>query len=175
MKADRHDVLIGKVVAAHGLRGEVKVRLYQKGSRVLDDLSHVLLRDEQGAETEWRITGVRSTPRGDILRLAGLTDRSGAELLVHRELAVRRDWLPEPAEGEFYYDDLVGLEAFDREGRSLGVVAEVFDNGANDVLVLREREGERELLIPFIDEVVVEVDLAGGKLLVEPLEGLLDQ
>ncbi|MBM4320690.1 MAG: 16S rRNA processing protein RimM [Deltaproteobacteria bacterium] len=164
---------IGKVVAAHGVRGEVKARLYHAESRLLEVLERIFLRDEQGELREEKLLAVRATPRGPILRLAGVEDRTAAEQLVHGELVVPREWLPEAGEDEVYYHDLVGLRVLDRQGRALGAVAEVFDNGANDVLVVRE--GGRELLIPFIDEVVVEVDLEEGKLLLDPLEGLLEQ
>ena len=171
--ADAETVVIGRVLKAHGIRGELKVRLFDQGPDLIEQLDVVLLRQEDGGVRTFELVAARATPRGWILRLGGMRDRGEAEALAKSELIVRRDRLPELLDDEFYYHDLEGLAVLDTERRPLGQVVEVFDNGANEVLVVRH--GEREVLLPFIDEIVVEVDLEAQELILDPLEGLLDQ
>ncbi len=165
-------LVIGRVAAPHGIRGELKVRLYNGESNLLEQVQELALRQGEAEPVLWRVRGARPTPRGWLLRLAGLGDRTAAELWQGADVLVHPDALPEPDEDEFYYRDLVGLAVEDTHGKALGVVESLFDTGSNDVLVVRS--GEREVLLPFIDDVIVEVDIQGGRLVVDPLEGLLE-
>lgn len=109
--------------------------------------------------------------KGLLLKLRGLEDRAEAEGLAGSELGLLRSELEEPEEGEYYWTDLIGLTVLDSEGREVGRVANLFDSGAHDILVVRA--GDREVLIPAIPEMVAEVDLEAGLLRIEPLEGLI--
>ncbi|MDP3686464.1 MAG: ribosome maturation factor RimM, partial [Sulfurimicrobium sp.] len=80
------------------------------------------------------------------------------------EIAVPRDALPEPAENEYYWSDLIGLCVFNTEQQDLGKVSGLLETGANDVLVV---QGDRERLIPFVPQVIQEVDLSAGTIRVE--------
>ncbi|HYH42826.1 MAG TPA: ribosome maturation factor RimM, partial [Burkholderiales bacterium] len=91
-------------------------------------------------------------------KLQGCDDRDVAVRYRGRQVAVPRAEFPQAGENEFYWADLVGLKVVNAEGEDLGTVSRVFETGANDVLVV---EGERERLIPFTEEVVSKVDLAG--------------
>jgi 16S rRNA processing protein RimM len=91
-------------------------------------------------------------------KLAGCDDRDEAARYRGKEVAVSRAEFPEAGENEFYWADLVGLKVVNAQGEAFGTVSRVFETGANDVLVVT---GERERLIPFIEQVVLEVDLAG--------------
>ena len=97
-------------------------------------------------------------------KLDGCEDRDEAARYRGKEVAVSRAAFPEAGENEFYWADLVGLKVVNTEGEDLGAVSRVFETGANDVLVV---EGERERLIPFTEQVVREVDLAGRVIRVE--------
>jgi 16S rRNA processing protein RimM len=94
----------------------------------------------------------------------GCNDRDSAAGFRGREVAVSRSEFPQAAENEFYWADLVGLSVVNTAGEDLGVVARVFETGANDVLVV---EGDRERLIPFIEAVIQQVDLAGRTIRVD--------
>jgi 16S rRNA processing protein RimM len=151
---------MGRILAPFGVRGWVKVRpqtesvegLLAYGSWWLgiddDRRAHRLL--------EGRVHGADL-----IARLEGIENRDQATGLRGVTIAVRRSELPPAPEGEYYWSDLIGLNVVNREGVQLGQVAEIFATGANDVLVVR---GDRERLIPFVDPVVVEVDIEGALL-----------
>jgi 16S rRNA processing protein RimM len=94
--------------------------------------------------------------------------REQAEAIVGATLSVFRDDLEPPAEGEFFQGDLVGLEAVDPTGVSLGTVEEIWNSGPVPNLVIRGGKGE--LMVPFVDEFVPEVDLAGRRVVVRPPE-----
>ncbi|HYJ19180.1 MAG TPA: ribosome maturation factor RimM, partial [Burkholderiales bacterium] len=91
-------------------------------------------------------------------------DREDAAAFKGSDVAIPRSELPETGENEFYWRDLLGAEVSNPRGDKLGKVASLLDTGANQVLVL---EGEKERLIPFISGVIVEVDVAGKRLVVE--------
>jgi 16S rRNA processing protein RimM len=157
-------VILGKVGAVHGVRGWVKLWSYTDPPANLLDYGEV----ELGQGGHWapaRLAEAR--PHGNALvgRFAGVEDRDGAAALVGAELAVAREKLPQPGEGEYYWTDLVGLEVVNRDGVHLGRVREMMATGANDVMVV---EGDRERLVPFLPgHWVDQVDLAGGRIVVD--------
>jgi len=99
-----------------------------------------------------------------VAKLEGITDRDQAAVLQGMRVAISRDQFPAAASGEFYWADLVGLKVVNAAGVDLGTVSRVFETGANDVLVV---EGERERLLPFVETVVRQVDVAGGTITVD--------
>ena len=120
-----------------------------------------------GGETGWTRCDVEQAKvQGTAVaaKLSGCDDRDAAALYRGREIAVPRSEFPEAADNEYYWADLVGLKVVNASGEDLGMVSRVFDTGANDVLVV---EGERERLIPFIEQVVQRVDLPGGVIRVD--------
>jgi 16S rRNA processing protein RimM len=94
------------------------------------------------------------------VRLEGVETREAAQMLTGAEVRVDRSELPAPEPGEYYWHDLVGLAAFNREGQSLGRATEVMELPAHPVLVL---QGERERLVPLVPDRLVAVDLEAGK------------
>jgi 16S rRNA processing protein RimM len=111
---------------------------------------------------QWRAQEVQAAQvkgRALVAKLKGCEDRDTAAGLRGREVAVLRDDMPRPAANEWYWADLIGLKVVNVAGQELGRLDRIVETGSNDVLVV---EGERERLIPFIEEVVREVDLAAG-------------
>jgi 16S rRNA processing protein RimM len=103
--------------------------------------------------------------KGVVARLVGCDDRDQAQSLMGYEIGVYRDQLPETEPGEYYWNDLKGLRVVTLQGESLGIVDHLIETGANDVLVVK---GERERLIPFVqDQVVTKVDLDNGEIQVD--------
>ena len=103
--------------------------------------------------------------KGVVARLVGCDDRDQAQSLMGYEIGVYRDQLPETEPGEYYWNDLKGLKVVTLQGESLGIVDHLIETGANDVLVVK---GERERLIPFVqDQVVTKVDLDNGEIQVD--------
>ena len=159
---------VGYVARAHSLTGEVGLKLFDPGSDVLDEVERVLLRPRDGGELlELKIDTLRDTPKELLVAFEGVENRTAAEKLVGSTVFVYREDLDAPAEGEFFQGDLIGLQAFDEAGTLLGVVEELWTSGPVPNLVIRGA-GKPELLIPFADEFVPTVDVAGGKVIVRP-------
>jgi 16S rRNA processing protein RimM len=161
----------GYVARAHGIRGEVALRAFDAGSETLDSVERVRVRTRSGEERELRIESVRPTPKEDILAFEGVDSREAAEALVGAAVFVYREDLEPPAEGEYFQGDLVGLTAVDEAGQELGKVVEIWNTSEVPNLVIRA-EGKPELIVPFADEFVPTVDMAGGKLVIRPPEYL---
>lgn len=153
-------IVVGKILGAFGVRGWVKVQSYT-------DPPENLLK-----YTPWSISGkscevLSGQPHGNVfvVRLKGIEQREDAAALQSQTITVPRDRFPPPAPGEYYWADLVGLEARTTAGMSLGKITGLMATGANDVL---EVQGERERLIPFVmGEYVKEVRLEEGVLIVD--------
>jgi len=161
-------VAIGHVGAPWGVRGAVKVY-------PLAD-SHELFAPGRGVTVSGQrrvIAGARWQKGMVYLRLSGIDDRESAEALRGRLLAVEESELQPLPEGHYYRFQLIGLAVISTDGEELGRVTDVLSTGANDVYVVRGDRGE--LLLPATDEVVREIDLEGGRMLVEALPGLLPQ
>ncbi|MGK6313330.1 ribosome maturation factor RimM [Neorhizobium sp. DT-125] len=158
-------VLMATIGAAQGLRGEVRVRSYTADPTALGDYGN--LHSEDGRVFE--ILEIREAKNVAIVRFRGINDRNAAEALNGLELFIERDNLPdeELEDDEFYYADLEGLEAIDQDGKSYGTVSAVYDFGAGDLLELKG-PGRRPALIPFSEAAVLEIDLEGGKILIDP-------
>jgi 16S rRNA processing protein RimM len=156
-------VVMGSVRAPHGVKGWIKVQPFTQEIDGLLDYPQWWL----GRDGEWQPHRIaESAVHGVtvIARLEGCADREAAAALTGTEVGVPRELLPESREGEYYWRDLLGMEVLNRRGERLGLVARLLDTGANHVLVL---EGDRELLIPFIADVILSVDITGRKLIVD--------
>lgn len=160
---------LGYVRAAHGLNGEVNVRTFDPASETLFEVDRVFVRRKDGAESELEVEEVRTAPKGDLLvSFGGITRREAAEGLVGSTLFAFREDLEAPEEGEVFQGDLIGLLAFDPAGNALGTVEEIWNSGPVPNLVIRG--GGKELMVPFVDEFVPEVDLEKKRVVVKPLD-----
>ena len=101
-----------------------------------------------------------------VARLAGVSTRTAAEALKGAEIFARRDQLPPPADDEFYYDDLIGLEAVDAEGAPIGRVVSLMNYGAGDVLEIAPVQGGETLLLPFSKRVAPRIDFDAGRIVI---------
>ena len=169
-------VPVGTVGRAHGVRGWVRVR------SDMDPPEDLLRHDTwllECAGGRWRPVAVRSArPHGNafVAHFEGVEDRDAAAELAGTRVGLPHDALPALDDGQYYWVDLIGLEVLDEAGESLGVVREMIETGANDVMVVRPGIApapgraptrERERIIPFLaGDVVREVDLDVGRILV---------
>lgn len=168
MTKNKSRVLLGRIAGAHGIRGDVLVHSFTEVPEAIGDYGE--LTDADGGRAV-RLKVQRVTTKGVIARVAGVSDRTAAETLKGAELWVERQQLPEAEPGEFYYEDLVGLAAIDRDGQVFGEVAGVANYGAGDLLEIRLSGGRKTELVPFSEAFVPEVDIAGGRVVVAwPLE-----
>jgi 16S rRNA processing protein RimM len=163
-------VCVGTIVGVHGVQGAVRIKSFTADPA--DVAAYGAVSDESGARHfEVKVLG---QARGAVLaRLSGVADRNAAEALRGVRLYVARAALPETKEDEFYHADLIGLPVETREGVPLGSVRAVHNFGAGDILELRGDDG-RELLLPFSDAVVPEIDFAAGRIVAAPPASLLE-
>lgn len=149
----------GYVARAHGLKGELIVRLHDPLSTVLDDVRRLCARDKGGREVEHRISRARRGAPGEYLVfLEGIDTRAAAEALRGSTLLAFRVDLPPCSSGEYFQGDIVGLEARTPEGVVLGRVEGLFEGGGVPNLVISGGPSG-ELMVPFVDEFVLEIDL----------------
>ncbi len=166
-------VLLGIVAAAHGVRGEIRIRSFC--AKPADIGAYGPLSDEQGTRT-FTVRPESVSSRGDVIaRIDGVADRNAAEALRGLRLYAARAALPPTAPGEWYEDDLVGLAARGPDGRMWGTVLAVHDFGAGTVLELSGGEHGRSFMVPFNHAVAPAVDVEGGTITVDPPDGLLDE
>jgi 16S rRNA processing protein RimM len=163
-------ILLGRVVGAFGVRGELKLESFTEPGSTILRYQPWLLRDPQGRERELGSARGRETAKGLVATFPGVDDRDAAEALRGAEIYAPRSALPPPAPGEYYWVDLEGLRVVNTEGVDFGVVSHLFSTGANDVLVARGgASGEgRERMIPFIEaDDVTRVDFDAGVVTVD--------
>ena len=158
MEALSDPVVIGVVVAPHGVRGTLKVRAPGSGRHLKRGVEPVVKRKRR------RILAARETPEGFLTALEGIEDRDLAGSLRGSELLLGREELDAPEEGEFYVGDLVGLEAYDEAGARVGSVADILETPAHEVLAVQDYD--EEIYVPFTFEHVPKVDLEGGRIVV---------
>ncbi|BCK88703.1 ribosome maturation factor RimM [Sideroxyarcus emersonii] len=158
-------VVMGKVVAAQGIQGWVKVQTFTEYLDSLLDYDTWYMGNEQA----WRPLEVldASVHGGKVViaRLQGIADRTAAEKCKGMLIAIPRSELPEQEEGEYYWSDLIGLTVVNQAGEVFGTVDTLLETGANDVLVIKGDIGET--LIPFIASVIQQVDLKGKTIRVD--------
>ena len=162
--------MLGVITGAHGVKGEVRVKSFTAEPGAV--AGYGPLEDDEGRRRF--ALAVRGTVRGQLIaRVEGVLDRNAAERLTGTRLYVSRGALPEPAADEYYHADLVGLAVLLKDGGALGRVRAVHDFGAGGNLEVEKPDGG-VVLVPFTEQVVPEVDLAQGRLVVDPPAGLLD-
>jgi 16S rRNA processing protein RimM len=154
---------MGRVRAPHGIKGWVKIQPFTQDTEGLLDYAEWWV----GREGQWQSRRVEEAAVHGatvIARLEGCNDREAAASLKGAEVAVPRSELPAAGTDEYYWDDLIGAEVVNQAGQRLGAVESLLETGANPVLVLK---AERERLIPFIAGVIVQVDVAGRRVVVD--------
>ncbi len=156
-------ILLATIGAAHGIKGEVRVKSFTGDPAALGDYGPLRSADGRSFEVE----RLRPAKHLLIVKFRGVNDRSAAETLNGVALYVDRSALPPPEEEEFYHADLIGLAAHHTSGESLGTITAIYDYGAGDVLEIVRAEGP-SLLVPFTKAAVPEVDLGAHRAIVIP-------
>lgn len=165
----KHKLLeVGKIVNTHALRGEVKVVPWTDDDSVWDRLDSVCI---QGQQIKLEIQAVRSQKDNLIIKFADIDTIEQAQLLRNSVLLAERSVLGEPPEGRYYICDLLGIEVDTDDGIKLGTVKEVFPTGSSYVYTI-QRQGQKDMLIPAIPEVVQSIDIDGEKMIIHMIEGL---
>jgi len=170
------DLVIGRVVKTHGIRGEVVVdiRTDEPDLRFAPGSTLTGRRPRSAETATYTVESVRPHSGRLLIRLDGIADRAAADALRGTLFVVDSATLP-PSEDpdEFYDHELEGLRVRTVAGDDVGVIAEVLHSAAGELLAVRTPEG-REVLVPFVRDIVPEVALADGIVTIDPPEGLLD-
>jgi 16S rRNA processing protein RimM len=166
-------VPVGKIVRTHGVRGAVKVYAYGNSLAAQERGGCVYLRKLSGSGQS-ALTIVSVAPQGRLLLVVfgELKSLEEAETLIGEELFLPEDKLPLREEGEYYYYQIIGLSVELKDGSGVGTVRSIIETGSNDVYVVES--GGKEVLIPAVEDVICEIDLERGRIIIDPPEGLLD-
>lgn len=163
-------VCVGVVAGAHGVRGAVRIKSFTADPKDVGRYGPV---EDEGGQRKFKLSFV-GTAKGVVLaKLTGITDRDQAEALRAMRLYLPREALPPPDEEEYYHADLIGIAAVLADGTSIGTVQAVHDFGAGDCLEIARPE-RQPVMVPFTRAAVPVIDIAGGRVVLDPPAGLLD-
>lgn len=169
-------VVLGHIARAHGVHGAVVVTAYSEDPDSVLAAEHLELLSPDGKKRR-PVTGLKgkAAAQGLIVKIAGIGSREAAAALKGWRLGLDRRHLPAAGEDEVYLADLIGLDVFTKQGSLIGRVADLMEAGSGLLLVVRPDEAPaKELLLPFHEEFLVDLDVAAGRLVLDPPEGLLE-
>lgn len=165
-------VCVGAIAGAFGVRGEVRIKSFTAEPTAIAD--YTPLSTEDGARS-FDLSLGRAVKGGFAARLSGVTSKEEADALRGVQLFAPRDRLPDLPDDEFYHADLIGVAVFDTGGQPLGRVKAVHNHGADDLLEIHGPGLKTTVLLPFTRAAVPTVDLAAGKIVADPPEGLFPE
>lgn len=163
---------VGIIINTHGIKGEVKVK------RITDFVERfaigetVYLTDESNKLIPLIIDGFRTHKNNDLLHFKNYNSIEDVETFKGKELKIKEEQLTELTEHEFYFHEIIGCKVETISGEEIGVIESILTPGANDVWVVKGKDG-KEYLIPYIEQVVKKVDVVEKKVFIELMEGLL--
>ncbi|MCK9362213.1 MAG: ribosome maturation factor RimM [Syntrophales bacterium] len=164
---------IGKVVRSHGLGGRIKVLSYLQSPDVLESVSDLFLGESPAAVVAYPLGGIQNGEGFFIMKLAGIDNRNEAEKLRGLLVWMSAEKMKPLQEDEYYWQDIIGMQAFTEENEPLGRIETVFPTGSNDVYVCRD--DQREILIPALVEVIIKIDVERRVMVVRLPEGFFEQ
>ena len=148
-------VVMARVAGAFGIKGWLKLHTFTESPDSLDAYASWLLKSDKGWQ-EFELEDFAVNVKGVVAKLKGCDDRSAAEKLIKCDIGIPRDALEDAGEGEVFWFDLIGCDVVNIAGEKLGKIETLLETGANDVLVVKM--GTEEILIPYLDDVVLKVD-----------------
>lgn len=164
---------VGKIVNTHGIRGELKVHRISDFEERFEVGESLFLVMENKDPIEMEIASHRTHKGFDLITFKGFENINDVEHFKGSYLKIEENQLTDLEEDEYYYHEIVGCEVITVDNETLGIIKEILSPGANDVWVVQREKG-KDLLIPFIHDVVQEIDIESKKVVIEPIEGLLE-
>ncbi len=164
--------LMGKVLRPHGREGVLRIWSYAQSENSFLDVETIFLKSASGETREYKVLSVTPHKNIFLMKLTNLNSIEEAEKYRGAEILIKRDSLSDKKEDEYFWHELIGLSVHLNTGKYLGTIEHILPTGSNDIYVVRE--GEKEVLIPAIYDVVEEIDLTNKRLIVSEMEGLLD-
>lgn len=161
--------VVGEIVKTRGLRGCLKVLAQVETQNIIAGLEFVYLEDPLGQRKRHSLRKFDALGKFLFIELADITDIDAAKVLVGCKVLIPEDMLIDLPEGEYYWRDIIGLDVYSEDGKSLGRIESIFPTGSNDVYVCK---GEREILLPAIADVIQSIDINKKIMTVRLLEGL---
>lgn len=167
MEATDPFIILARVGAPHGVKGEVRVKVFSEDMETLTRYGGLQRADRRG---ELRVSSLRAGKAAGMVvaRFEGIDDRGSVEALNGVELGLPRSALPKTDEDEFYHADLIGLEARLSDQTLFGVILQVANFGADDLLEIKPEDGGASLYLPFTKAAVPKVDIRQGFVIVDP-------
>lgn len=156
------EIVIGKIVAPHGVRGDIRIMPLTDRPEQFLNLSYLLLEDGR----QLTVKAARFHKRMVLVSTKEITTMNDAELLRDKKILIRAEDLPPLEEGRFYVADLIGLPVFDEEGKQLGTFKDSITTGSNDVYIITV-PGSKDLLIPALKIYVREINLQEKRIVVK--------
>ena len=161
------NIVVARITDAFGVKGQVKIRTFTEESQTLLEFKNWTVSGIEIGERSFEVVAVKFQNNHVIATFRGLTTREEALELKGCEILIPLSALPQLPPGNYYWNELIGLTVANADGTDLGTVKEIIETGANDVLVVH---GEKTHLIPYLDSVIVEVDLNQGTMRVDWFE-----
>ncbi|MGB8600061.1 MAG: ribosome maturation factor RimM [Burkholderiales bacterium] len=156
-------LVMGRIICPFGVRGWLKIKTFTEAPETLADFQDWWLHTPAGWQ-KYELAEHELHSKGLVARLESVSDRTAAELLKGVDIAVPRNELPYVGEKKIYWADLVGLEVVNQQNVLLGKVESLQETGAHDVLVVK---GEVERLIPYVETIIIDIDLAAKRMTVD--------
>lgn len=164
-------MLIGEIVGVHGIKGTNKIRSYAESLSLFKTGRSILLRESGGQERNREINWVKPHSGTALISFKGITERFQAQALIGAALFVPKEELPELEEDAHFWFDLIGMAVYTTEDKYLGRIESIIDTGGNDVYVVQDNK--KEVLIPALESVVLDIDTKAKRMLVNLPEGLV--
>ncbi len=168
------ELRVGVIVRTHGIKGEVKVYPTTDSPLRFDEISRITLRQNGRLVLELDIEGVKYFKNLVILKLEGIDSINDAEQYKGAELYIPREMGAPLEEGEYYIADIIDMEVISDTGEKIGIVRDVLETGANDVYIVKRHDNGKDLLLPVIDECIIDTDIENNIMTVHIMDGLMD-
>ena len=150
----------------------MKILAYAGSNATFLTAGSIFLREKTGKLREFIMLSANPGKSGPVVGLEGISSRIEAEAYRDAEVLVRKDALPRKEADEYFWYELLGIDVFLESGEYLGPISDIIATGSNDVYVIKR--GQKEVLIPGTHEIIRNIDLETGKMMIHPVEGLLD-
>lgn len=171
-------IRVGRIFRPHGVKGELKIEPETDDPSRFEAIDVLHVGPDPDRATAHTVESVRyqETKRGItvILKVEGIDSRGDAEIITKQFVFADEDDLPPLEEGELFIHDLIGLTAVTESGEELGMVSNVKKMPAQDVFIVYDREAATEHMIPAVEEFIIDIDLEAERVVVRPIEGLID-
>lgn len=155
---------MGKIVSSHGIKGWLKIYPFTENVATLNDYSDWLVSKDEKVWLKYKVEKTIIKNKSILVKFTDLNNRNDSDSLNKNIVGIERSDLPELAPNTFYWSDLIGLDVINKKNIYYGVVDNMMETGSNDVIIVK---GKKEILIPYLPDVVIKVDLEAKKILVD--------